>query len=60
MDDELEALQWLTVEELAAVRQRVIKKLNLLDPSASDFPVRRAVLQHTMDTICHVQDDRQR
>ena len=37
MTDELEALQGLTVDELAAARRRAIKQLNLLDRSAADF-----------------------
>lgn len=37
VDDELAALQWLTVDELAAERRRAIKRLNLLDHSAAGF-----------------------
>lgn len=37
MTDELEALHWLTVDELAAARRRAIKQLNLLDGPVAEF-----------------------
>jgi hypothetical protein len=58
MDDELEALCWLTVDELAAARRRAIKELNLLDRSAADYPVAEAALQCTLSLVGQVQDDR--
>ncbi|MDT0235396.1 hypothetical protein [Curtobacterium sp. BRB10] len=58
MDDELEALQWLTVDELAAERRRVIKRLNLLDHSATGFWEAEAALQRTLALIGLVQDER--
>jgi len=58
--DELEALQWLTVDELAAARRRAIKQLNLLDSSAADFWESEAALQRTLALIGLVQDERRR
>lgn len=60
MTDELEALQWLSVDELAAARRRAIWKLNLLDRSADDYPLTVAALERTMDLIGQVQDGRRR
>jgi hypothetical protein len=60
MIDELEALQWLSVDELAAARRRAIRKLNLLDRSADDYPLTVAALERTMDLIGQVQDGRRR
>jgi len=60
VDEELEALRWLTVDELAAARRRVIKELNLLDRSAADYPVTEAALQRTLSLVGQVQDDRRR
>lgn len=60
VDDELEALQWLTVDELAAARRRAIKKLNLLDRSATDYSATEMALQRTLTLIGQVQDDRRR
>ncbi|WP_027467269.1 hypothetical protein [Curtobacterium sp. UNCCL17] len=58
MDDELKAMQWLTVDELAAVRRRAIKQLNLLDHSAAGFWEAEAALQRTLALIGLVQDER--
>lgn len=58
MDDELEALRWLSVDELAAARRRAIKKLNMLDRSAAEHLVTAAALERTMDLIGEVQDGR--
>jgi hypothetical protein len=58
VDDELEALRWLSVDELAAMRRRAIKKLNLLDRSAADHLATAAALERTMDLIGEVQADR--
>jgi hypothetical protein len=55
---ELEALQWLTVDELAAARRRAIKQLNLLDRSAAGFGGTEAALQRTLALIGLVQDER--
>jgi hypothetical protein len=60
VDDELEALRWLTVDELAAARRRAIKELNLLDRSGVDYPVIEAALQRTLSLVGQVQDDRRR
>lgn len=60
MTDELEALQWLSVDELAAARRRAIRKLNLLDRSAADYPLAVAALERTVDLIGEVQDGRRR
>lgn len=60
MTGELEALQWLSVDELAAARRQAIRKLNLLDRSAADYPVAVAALERTMDLIGQVQDGRRR
>lgn len=60
MTDELEALQWLSVDELAAARRQAIRKLNLLDPSAADYALAVAALERTMDLIEEVQDGRRR
>lgn len=56
--DELEALQWLTVDELAAGRRRAIKQLNLLDRSAVELMEPEAALQRTLALIGLVQDER--
>lgn len=58
MDDELEGLLWLTVDELAAVRRRTIKQLNLLDHSAAGFWESEAALQRTLALVGLVQDER--
>ncbi|MBF4616309.1 hypothetical protein [Curtobacterium sp. VKM Ac-1376] len=58
MDDELEALQWRTVDELAALRRRAIKQLNLLGRSAADFSASEAALQRTLELVVQVQDER--
>ncbi|MBF4629299.1 hypothetical protein [Curtobacterium flaccumfaciens] len=58
MTDELEALQWLTVDELAAARRRAIKQLNLLDHSDVGFWEAEAALQRTLALIGLVQDER--
>ena len=58
MTDELEALQWLTVDELASARLRAIKQLNLLDRAAADFWESEAALQRTLALIGLVQDER--
>lgn len=58
MTDELEALQWLTVDELAAARRRAIKQLNLLDHSDAGFWEAEAALQRTLALIGLVQDER--
>ncbi|MCE0459402.1 hypothetical protein [Curtobacterium flaccumfaciens] len=60
MTDELEALQWLSVDELAAARRRAIKKLNLLDRSAADYSAAAAALERTIDLIGEVQAARRR
>jgi len=60
VDDELEALRWLTVDELAAARRRAIKELNLLDRSAADYSESEAALQRTLSLVGQVQDDRRR
>jgi len=60
MVDELEALQLLSVDELAAARRRAIRKLNLLDRSAADYLLTVAALERTMDLIGQVQDGRRR
>ncbi|MDT0234906.1 hypothetical protein [Curtobacterium sp. BRB10] len=60
MTDELEALQWLSADELAAARRRAIRKLNLLDQSAGDYRLSVATLERTMDLIEQVQDGRRR
>lgn len=60
VDDELERLQWLTVDELAAARRSAIRRLNLLDRSRPDAEWREAVLQRTMRLIGEVQDGRRR
>jgi len=57
---ELEALQWLSVDELAAARRRAIKKLNLLDRSAADYSAAAAALERTIDLIGEVQAARRR
>jgi hypothetical protein len=58
VDDELEALRWLTDDELAAARRRAIKKWNLLDRAAPSYPFDQATLQRTIQLIRHVQEDR--
>lgn len=58
MDDELETLQLLTVDELAAARRRAIKRLNLLNRSAAGFWETEAALQRTLALIGLVQDER--
>lgn len=58
VDDELERLQWLSVDELAAARRSAIRRLNRLDRSASDAALREAALQRTMRLIGEVQDGR--
>lgn len=60
MTDELEALHWLTVDELAAARRRAIKQLNLLDRSVAEFWESEAELQRTLALIGLVQDERRR
>jgi hypothetical protein len=60
MTDELEALQWLSVDGLAAARRRAIWKLNLLDRSADDYQLVVAALERAMDLIGQVQDGRGR
>lgn len=60
MTDELEALQRLTVDELADARWRAIKQLNLLDHFAVDFWESEAALQRTLALIGLVQDERRR
>jgi len=60
MTNELEALQWLSVDELAAARRRAIRKLNLLDRSADDYPLTVAALERAMDLIGQVQGGRGR
>ncbi|MBT1608498.1 hypothetical protein NY542_00085 [Curtobacterium flaccumfaciens pv. betae] len=60
MTDEFEALQWLTVDELAAARRRAIKQLNLLDRSVAGFWESEAELQRTLALIGLVQDERRR
>lgn len=58
VDEELEALQWLSIDELAAARRRAIRKLNLLDRSAANYAMIAAALERTMDLIGRVQSDR--
>ncbi|MCU0116170.1 hypothetical protein [Curtobacterium poinsettiae] len=58
MDDELERLRWMTVDELAAARRSVIRRLNRLDRSQPDVEQREAVLQRVMQQIGEVQDGR--
>lgn len=58
VDEEIEALQWLSVDELAAARRRAIKKLNLVDRSAADHSVTAAALERTIDLIDQVQAGR--
>lgn len=58
VDEELEALQWLSVNELAAARRQAIRKLNLLDRSAAGYAVEVAALNRTMELIGQVQSDR--
>jgi hypothetical protein len=60
VDDELERLQWLSVDELAAARRSAIRRLNLLDRSAPYVGLRESALQRTMRLIGEVQDGRQR
>ncbi|WP_152427126.1 hypothetical protein [Curtobacterium flaccumfaciens] len=60
MDDELERLQWMSVDELAAARRSVIRRLNRLDRSQPDVEQREAVLQRVMQQIGDVQDGRRR
>ncbi|MBT1620556.1 hypothetical protein N8D74_17670 (plasmid) [Curtobacterium flaccumfaciens] len=60
MDDELERLQWMSVDELAAARRSVIRQLNRLDRSQPDVEQREAVLQRVMRQIGDVQDGRRR
>ncbi|MBF4608932.1 hypothetical protein [Curtobacterium sp. VKM Ac-1393] len=60
MDDELERLQWLSVDELAATRRSAIRRLNRLDRSAPDVALREAALQRTMRLIGEVQEGRRR
>lgn len=54
MDDELERLQWMSVDELAAARRSVIRRLNRLDRSQPDVKQREAVLQRVMQQIREV------
>lgn len=58
VDQELEALQWLSVDELAAARRQAIRKLNLLDRSSAGYVMEVAVLNRTMELIGQVQSDR--
>lgn len=58
VDDELERLQWLSVDELAAARRSAIRRLNQLDRTQADAEWREAVLQRTMRLIGEVQDGR--
>lgn len=58
VDDELEALRWLTVDELAAARRRAIKAWNLLDRTAPDYALQQAALQRQLLKIRLVQDER--
>lgn len=60
VDDELERLQWLTGDELAAARRSAIRRLNRLDRTQADAAWREAVLQRTMRLIGEVQDGRRR
>jgi len=60
VDDELERLQWMSVDELAAARRSVIRRLNRLDRSQPDVEQREAVLQRVMAQIGEVQDGRRR
>jgi hypothetical protein len=47
----IEALRWLSVDELAGARRRAVKKLNLLNRSAADHAVAAAALERTMALI---------
>jgi hypothetical protein len=58
VDDELEALRWLTGDELAAARRRAIKAWNLPDRTAPDYAQRQAALQRELLKIRLVQDER--
>lgn len=58
VDDELERLQWMSVDELAAARRSVIRRLNRLDRSQPDVEQREAVLQRVMAQIGEVQNGR--
>lgn len=58
VDDEREALRWLTVDELAAARRRAIKQLNLLDRSAADYAETATALKRTIDLVGQVQAER--
>lgn len=60
VDDELERLQWMSVDELAAARRSVIRRLDRLDRSQPDVEEREAVLQRVMAQIGEVQDGRGR
>jgi len=60
VDDELARLQWMSVDELAAARRSVIRRLNRLDRSQPDVEEREAVLQRVMAQIGDVQDGRRR
>lgn len=60
MTDELEALQWLTADELAAARRRAIWRLNLLDRSSVDYSAAATMLERTMALIGQVQEGRRR
>jgi len=60
VDDELERLQWMSVDELAAARRSVIRRLNRLDRSLPDVEEREAVLQRVIEQIGEVQDGRRR
>jgi len=60
VDDELERLQWMSVDELAAARRSVIRRLNRLDRSQPDVEQREAVLQRVMQQIGDVQDGSRR
>jgi hypothetical protein len=60
VDDELERLQWMSIDELAAARRSIIRRLNRLDRSQPDVEEREAVLQRVMAQIGEVQDGRRR
>jgi hypothetical protein len=60
VDDELERLQWMSIDELAAARRSVIRRLNRLDRSQPDLELREAALQRVMQQIGEVQDGRRR
>ncbi|WP_182066395.1 hypothetical protein [Curtobacterium sp. ME12] len=60
MDDELERLQWMSNDELAAARRSVIRRLNRLDRAQPDVELREVVLQRVMRQIGEVQDGRRR